>query len=217
MGYAARRPVMSAESFLDWEAGQVQRHEFVDGLPYAMAGAEERHATMAGNVYLTLRQSLSGTPCRTFMTDMKLRPQASDDFFYPDVFVTCAEADRQRPLFKSEPCLVVEVLSPSTAAYDRGEKFARYRRIASLQEVVFVDLDTCRVDVHRRRPDGLFVLHPFDPGEDVVLASVACTLTAAQLFADVPEPAPAPARDPSSLPQVRMPTGYWVPSGAAAP
>jgi Uma2 family endonuclease len=119
------------------------------------------------------------------MADMKLRPQTRDDFFYPDVFVTCAESDRADPLVKREPRLIVEVLSPSTAAYDRGEKFARYRAAGSLQEMVFIDLDTRRVDVHRRGADGLFVLHPFEAGQDVELTSVGVTITDAQLWAEI--------------------------------
>ena len=178
MGYAARKPLTDADAFLTWEAGQALRHELVDGEVYAMAGAEERHVTVGMNIGFALRQALAGTPCRTFLTDMKLRPLGADDFFYPDVFVTCAEADRTDPLVKREPRLIVEVLSPSTAAHDRGEKFARYRAAASLQEVVFIDLDNRRVDVHRRGADGLFVLHPFEPGQDVELASVGVTLTA---------------------------------------
>ena len=178
MGLPALQPRMTPEDFLAWDATQTLRHEFVGGEVDAMAGAEERHAQTAGNVDMALRQTLAGTPCRTFMADMKLRPEASCDFFYPDVFVTCAEADRADPLVKREPRLIVEVLSPSTAAHDRGEKFARYRAAASLQEVVFIDLDNRRVDVHRRGADGLFVVHPFEPGQDVELASVGVTLTA---------------------------------------
>jgi Uma2 family endonuclease len=215
MGYAARRPALDAEAFLAWEAGQALRHELVDGEVYAMAGAEERHVTVAGNAYMALRQALAGTPCRTFLTDMKLRPLGADDFFYPDVFVTCAEADRALAQFKREPALIVEVLSPATAAYDRGEKFARYRRMASVREVVFVDVDTRRIDVHRRGADGLVVLHAFEPGEDVVLASVGATLAAAVLVAEVPEAPLSTGGWTGPVPEVRMPPGYYEPAGAA--
>jgi Uma2 family endonuclease len=193
MGLAAKTPRMSVEDYLAWEATQLERHDFVDGEVYAMAGAEDRHVTASMNVAFTLRQHLAGTPCRTFMADMKLRPAEGNDFFYPDVLVTCSEADRQSPLIKREPVLVVEVLSPSTAAYDRGEKFARYRRIATLKEVVFIDLDSRRVDVMRRGADGLFVLHPFERDEDVRLDSVTLTMTSAQIFAEVGEPMVGPA------------------------
>lgn len=187
MGPAARVAVMTAEEFLAWEATQAERHDFVNGEVFAMAGAEDRHVTASLNVAMALRQHLAGTPCRTFMADMKVEAAAGHSFFYPDVVVTCSEADRASPLVKREPVLVVEVLSPSTAAYDRGEKFAHYRQIATLKELAFVDLDTRRTDVYRRGTDGLWVLHPFDAGDDVQLASVELKITAAALFAEVDE------------------------------
>ena len=192
MGHPALKPRMTPEDYLEWEATQLERHDFVDGEVYAMAGADERHVTASGNVYMTLRQHLAGTPCRTFMADMKLRPAHKGNFFYPDVMVTCAEADRADPLVKREPVLIVEVLSPSTAAYDRGNKFAHYRGIAALREVVFIDLDSRRIDVMRRGSDGLFVLHPFERGDDVRLDSVDLTMTAEQIFAEVGEPVVGP-------------------------
>jgi Uma2 family endonuclease len=126
------------------------------------------------------------------MTDMKVQPLGSASFFYPDVLVTCSAADRTSALVKHEPKLVVEVLSPATAAYDRGDKFAHYRRIASLEEYALVDLDSRRTDVYRKGNDALWVLHPCEPGQPVLLASVAVTITAATLFAEVEDP---PASD----------------------
>jgi Uma2 family endonuclease len=153
-----------------------------------MAGAEDRHVTATGNVYMALRQHLSGSPCRTFLADMKVQCEVSSSFFYPDVVVTCSDADRRSPLVKREPRLIVEVLSPSTAAYDRGEKFAHYRRIPSLQELAMVDLDSRRTDVYRKGANGLWVLHPFDADSDVTLDSMGLTITAAVLFAEIDEP-----------------------------
>jgi Uma2 family endonuclease len=187
MGYAAHKAVMTAEEFLAWESVQTERHDFVDGVPYAMAGAEDRHVTVTGNVYMALRQHLSGSPCRAYMADMKVASADERNFFYPDVVVTCSEADRQSPLIKREPTLIVEVLSPSTAAYDLGAKFAHYRQIPTLREIAFIDLDARRTSVYRKNADGLWVLHPFDAGADVRFASVDLTITAAALFADVDE------------------------------
>ncbi|ODU99420.1 MAG: hypothetical protein ABT20_16965 [Rubrivivax sp. SCN 70-15] len=192
MGYAAKLPVMSADEFLAWEAAQAERHEFVNGEVFAMAGAEDRHVTVTLNVAMSLRQALAGTPCRTYMTDMKVQPLGTTSFFYPDVLVTCGAADRASALVKHEPRLIVEVLSPATAAYDRGDKFAHYRRIASLEEYALVDLDSRRTDVYRKGSDALWVLHPCEPGQPVLLASVGVTITAAALFAEVDD---APARD----------------------
>ncbi len=188
MGNIAFKPTMSAADFLEWDRTQEIRHEFVDGEVFAMAGAEDRHVTVALNVSMALRQHLSGTPCRTFMADTKLHVAAADSYFYPDVLVTCDAADHANRLIKSNPKLIVEVLSPSTAAYDRGDKFARYRMIGALQEYVVIDIDSRRTDVYRKGADGLWVLHPFEAGQTVRLASVSLDIGAEQLFAEVDPP-----------------------------
>jgi Uma2 family endonuclease len=186
MAHAAVARRLNAEEFLAWDATQTQRHEFIAGDVFAMAGASEAHVTAAGNLYLTLRQHLAGTPCRTFITDMKLQAQAADAYFYPDVMVTCSAADAASPTIKREPVLLAEVLSPSTAAYDRGDKFAAYRRIATLREYLLVDPDTRRADLYRLGPDGLWVLHPAEPGTVIELASVTLQLTPEALWAEMP-------------------------------
>lgn len=174
-GEAAADLRMSMAQFLDWEAAQAQRHEFVAGEVFAMAGADDAHVTVA----------LAGTPCRVYMSDMKLAVRESQGVYYPDVMVTCSEADRASALVKSEPKLLVEVLSPSTAAFDRGDKFADYRRLASLQEYALVDPKTRRSDVYRKGADDLWVLHPADAGQSLVLSSVALEIDAQTLFAEV--------------------------------
>ena len=185
MGQAAHQPVMTAADYLAWEAVQQDRHEFVGGEVFAMAGAEDKHVTVSMNFAFALRQHLSGSPYRTFMSDMCLNVAALGSYFYPDVMVTCSANDLASPMTKSEPKLVIEVLSPSTAAYDRGLKFSHYRKLPSLQEYVLVDIDSRAVDCYTLGSDGLWVLHPFAANETVRLASVALDVTAAQLFAEV--------------------------------
>jgi Uma2 family endonuclease len=188
MGQALARHAMSAEEFLAWDEHEPVKHEFVGGEVFAMAGVEDRHATVAGNLYVALRAHLRGSPCRTYMAEVKLRVDAADCFFYPDVMVTCNAADAAQPLVKQHATLVVEVLSPSTAAYDRGAKFAAYRQLPSLAEYLLIDLDTRRCDLYRKGADGLWVLHPSEADEPVVLASVDLSLSAQALWAEV-EPA----------------------------
>ena len=127
------------------------------------------------------------SPCRTYMSDMRLHVAAANSYFYPDVLVTCSALDLASPLVKTEPKLIIEVLSPSTAAYGRGLKFSHYRSLTCLEEFALIDLDTRSTDCYRKGADGLWVLHPFARGEAVSLASVALTLSAEQLFAEVPE------------------------------
>lgn len=187
MGQAAPKTIFTAADYLAWEAVQPERHEYLDGEVFAMAGAEDRHVTVAGNLYIALRQHLAGSPCRTFMSDMRLQVAAANSYFYPDVLVTCSPLDLASAMVKTEPKLIAEVLSPSTAAYDRGVKFSHYRSLPSLEEFVLIDLDTRSTDCYRKNAEGLWVLHPFARGEAVLLASVALEVTAAQLFAEVPE------------------------------
>lgn len=188
MAQAAHQPTFTTDDYLAWEPTQLDRHEYLDGEVFAMAGAEDRHVTVAMNIGFALRQHLSGSPCRTYLSDMRLHVAAVNSYFYPDVLVTCSALDLSSPQAKTEPKLIIDVLSPSTAAYDRGLKFSHYRNLASLEEYALIDLDTRTTDCYRKGADGLWVLHPFARDESVELASVALTLSAAQLFADVVEP-----------------------------
>ncbi len=185
VGYALEKPRMSAAEFLAWDAGQTIRHEFVRGEVYMMAGGEDRNNTVAGNLYMALRQHLRGSPCRVYASDVKLRVEAADCYFYPDVMVTCSAADLGDRLIKREPVLVVEVLSPSTAAFDRGAKFADYRELPGLVEYLLVDVDARRCDLYRRGADGLWVLHPTAPGDGVQLVSVDLQVSADALWTDL--------------------------------
>ena len=185
MGNAAPKSALTAAEYLTWEAGQGERHEYIDGEVFAMAGAEDRHVTVSMNIAFALRQHLAGGPCRTYMSDMKVHVASANQYFYPDVVVTCSASDQANALVKSDPALIVEVLSAGTAAYDRGLKFGYYRALPSLQEYVLVDLDARATDCYRKGADGLWVLHPFAAGAAVTLASMKLTISAAQLFAEV--------------------------------
>jgi Uma2 family endonuclease len=133
------------------------------------------HNLIAGNLYMTLRQALRGTPCRTHIEGMKVHVQAADAVLYPDVFITCDAVE----------LLVVEVQSDSTAAYDRGRKFEIYQQLPSLQEYLLVESDRMHADLFRRNADGLWVLHPAGPDATVVLASVGLEIAMAAIYEDV--------------------------------
>lgn len=182
---ALAQPKFGAEDYLAWEANQPVKHEYLAGEVFAMAGGSDAHVTASGNLYVALRAHLRGTPCRTYIADMKLRVAAADAYFYPDVFVTCSAADAQQPLAKAEPVLVAEVLSPSTEAFDRGGKFAAYRSLPSLQEYLLIDPDRRSVEVYRRDTSGHWVLYPYSGDEVLELGSVHLSLPLAQVFEDV--------------------------------
>lgn len=176
-------------AYLEWEQHQSGKNEFYAGEVFAMVGARQEHVVVAGALYARLREHLRGTRCRAYVSDMKLEVAAADAVFYPDVMVSCDEADRSRALALQAPSLIVEVLSDSTAATDRGPKFAAYRKVASLQEYLLVDIDARRLELFRRESAG-WVLHEPE-GEPAVLAltSIGLELTAGDAFGDLDSPA----------------------------
>ena len=111
---------------------------------------------MSINLAFAPRQHLGGRPCHTYMSDMRLHVALANSYFYPDVLVTCSALDLASTMITTESKLIAEVLSPGTAAYDRGLKFSHYRRIASLAEYVVIDLDTRSTDCYRKGADGLW-------------------------------------------------------------
>ncbi len=183
MGNAAESVQLTAAEYIAWEAEQPTRHEFVAGEIFAMTGVEDRHNVVAQNLLIALRAHLDGTPCKVYISDIKLRVEAADSFYYPDVMVTCSATDHAAKHIKTEPQLVVEILSLSTAACDRGDKFAAYRLLPTLQEYLLIDTRSLRCDLYRKGADGLWVLHPVEVGQDLRLASVDLVVSAARLFA----------------------------------
>jgi len=176
----------SADEYLAFENESAEKHEYIHGEIYAMAGASDAHVTVSLNVAAALKSHLRGNPCRSFIADMKLRVEATDAFFYPDVFVTCRDTFPARSDIKTDATLIVEVLSPSTEAYDRGVKFAHYRYLPGLQEYLLIDIQTRSVDLYRKGDDGLWVLRPYGANDTVELASVGLNLPVEEvIFEDV--------------------------------
>ncbi|MCK9605086.1 MAG: Uma2 family endonuclease [Methylomonas sp.] len=175
----------TAEDFLTWEENQAEKHEFVAGEVFAMTGARQDHVLVSGNIYAALKQHLRGTPSRAYISDMKLRVNAADAFFYPDVMLSCHSDDRQAEQFLSHPSLIVEVLSDSTADYDRGGKFVAYRKLQSLQEYLIVDIDNRRVECFRRTADNDWLLHDYLGEVDCNLTSLGFSLPLVDIFEDI--------------------------------
>lgn len=174
-------------AYLVWEETQVERNEYMDGEVFAMVGVRQSHNVATLNLATILRRELKGTPCRVFIESVKTRVEAANCYFYPDVVVTCDPRDRQTPDFVSHPLLVVEVLSESTAAFDRGAKFAAYRQLPSLQDYVLIDVAAQRVEVFRRNPENHWVLYDYLMGDNVELASLALNLPVAEVLDDTLE------------------------------
>lgn len=185
---AAKQPLFDAAAYLAWEDKQQERHEYIDGEVFAMVGVRQGHNIANGNLLVALRRELKGTPCRVFVEAVKTRVEADNAFFYPDVVVTCDSRDRLTPQYVSHPALIVEILSESTAAFDRGEKFASYRKLESLREYGIVDLKAQRIEIFRRDESGHWVLYEYLPGEEVELASLGVKVAVSEILEDTDEP-----------------------------
>ncbi|HLD13893.1 MAG TPA: Uma2 family endonuclease [Burkholderiales bacterium] len=174
------RPI-TVEEYLEGEKGSDVRHEYVAGAIYAMAGASGLHNLLTLAFAAGLRQHLRGSPCRVFMSDMKVR--VNDAFYYPDLVVVCGAIDAGA-YYQSAPVLLVEILSESTEARDRLEKRLAYQKIESLKEYVLVAQDKMRVEVYRRVEDG-WQIETYSYGDRVRFASINYEVAIEQLYEDV--------------------------------
>ena len=179
---------LTLEAFLAWENTQSGRHEFHAGEVFAMVGTQRTHGRVVSNLNAAFFNALRGGPCQVFAEGMKLQV-ADDTILYPDVFVTCDKADLATEQVFRAPSVVVEVLSPSTQAYDRSAKFAFYRRLASLREYVLVDPDTRRVESFRRGEGDVWTFHDMSDDAAVRIACLDIALPIADVFDGIEPPA----------------------------
>lgn len=184
MGLPKVNSGFDAAAYLAWEEAQPERNEYIAGEVFAMVGVRQSHNVATLNLATILRRELKGSPCRVFVESVKMRVESADCFFYPDVVVTCDARDRQTPDYISHPTLVVEVLSDSTAAFDRGARFAAYRKLESLQEYVLVDVAAQRVEVFRRNPENHWVLYDYEAGHTLELAALALKVEMSEVLDD---------------------------------
>jgi Uma2 family endonuclease len=177
---------VTVEEYLHLEEQSDIKHEYIDGYIYAMAGALDPHVTIALNLASLLRNHVRGSGCRVYIADMKARIESLNRFYYPDVMVTCDQRDGETPGYKRFPCLIVEVLSNSTEAFDRGDKFADYQTLETLQEYVLINTKRQRVECFRRNEQGLWVLQSYTAEhQSFRLNSVDFEQTMAALYEDV--------------------------------
>lgn len=170
--------------YLAGERGATVKHEYVDGEIYEMAGESRRHNRISFNFASICRDHLSNTNCETYFEGVKVQAGRAT-FYYPDVVVTC-ETDRETDDYVIKfPCLIVEVLSPSTALTDKREKLIAYKLIDSLQEYAIVWQNEMRIELHRRHSDGWLIFFYAQPEDEVELASINLRTTAAEIYRSI--------------------------------
>ncbi|MBD2666801.1 hypothetical protein B6N60_02143 [Richelia sinica FACHB-800] len=172
-------PYLSPEEYLELEKNSPIKHEYIQGQIYAMAGASDAHVTITTNLVALLRNHIRGTGCRLYVADMKARIETLNIFYYPDIMITSYSRDTEFDYFKCYPSLIIEVLSPATEAFDRGDKFSDYQELETLQEYALVSQNRQRIDCFRRNSQGRWELYSYRENQELELNSVnfKCLLT----------------------------------------
>jgi Uma2 family endonuclease len=178
----------SFDEYVAFEEDSGTRHEFLDGRVWAISGGTPAHAAIAANVTAFLAAALRGKPCQTYSSDLRVRARATGLGTYADVTVICGHIefdleDRKKHTI-TNPQILVEVLSPSTEDYDRGEKLGHYKTIESVREVVLVAHDRHEIEIVRREADGSWSREIAGKGGTVRLASVGCELPVEEIYRD---------------------------------
>jgi Uma2 family endonuclease len=175
---------MTVEAYLDWEQAQPERYEYWDGAVVAMTGTTRNHNRVSLNASKLLDDALTDRPCEVYIADVKVQVEPGRKFFYPDVVVTCDQREDDPTLIQF-PCLIIEVLSPSTEAIDRGIKFAHYRKFTTLQEYVLVQVEQPNVEVFRRNEQGQWVLSEYGLADRLQLESVGVEVAISDLYRQI--------------------------------
>lgn len=182
---AETKPLLSIEQYLDLERKSQIRSEYLNGEMFAMSGASRNHNVIVANTLASLHAQLRGRDCEVYANDMRVRVPSTDLFTYPDVVVVCGKPQFDDPELDTllNPKLIVEVLSKSTADYDRGTKFAHYRTMASLADYVLIAQDRVHVENFARQADGRWLLSETDDPKSVLeIPSIRCRLVLAEVY-----------------------------------
>jgi Uma2 family endonuclease len=183
MAQVAQLKRWTIEEYLDFEQRSQVRHEYVGGMVFAMTGASLAHGRIVRNLTVALDRHLRGGPCEVIATDLRVRIDAANAFYYPDLLVLCDERN-QRSQQISNPVLLIEVLSPSTETVDRREKRLNYLTLPSLREYVLVAQDQPAVEVDRRTDTG-WVVETASGADTVELQSIGLRLPLSEIYRDI--------------------------------
>ncbi len=180
--------LFTVEEYLELEKTSEVRHEYLGGQIFAMSGGSKEHNTISLNIASRLRSDLRGGSCSVFMADMKVNirviNQNKNIYYYPDVVVSCDSDDKDRYSL-NYPCLIIEVLSPSTEITDKREKFVNYRDLESLQEYVLISQNEIKIEVYRQDNQGNWLMQTLGKDNELHLNSINLTPTMADIYEDV--------------------------------
>jgi Uma2 family endonuclease len=176
---------MTAEAYLIWEAQQETRHEYLDGKILLMSGGTLSHNDVVINLLILIRPTVRAKNCRINVADVKVNVTKLNAYFYPDLVVSCHPEDLAAQDAITHPTLIVEVLSPSTRDYDRGDKFKFYQALSCLQEYVLIDSDRVAVEYFRYGEGRMWLYTRYEAGETLTLQSLGIEVEVDAIYAGV--------------------------------
>ena len=177
-----KSPQLTPEEYFAWEEQQLEKHEYIGGQVYAMTGGSKNHSLIAVRLITAFANHLEGSGCETGNSDLRINIAETNDYTYPDISVTCDERDRSTTQYITYPCLIVEVLSKSTEAYDRGGKFRMYRNNPVLQDYLLVSSTSLEIDVYQKQETGEWVILNYKKGDVIELKSIGLSFSVEQVY-----------------------------------
>lgn len=173
---------LTPEEYFLWEEQQLEKHEYINGQVYAMSGGSINHGRISIRLTAMFDAHLDGGDCIPGNSDIRVKIAQTNDYTYPDASVTCDERDRSNTQYINYPCLIVEVLSKSTEAYDRGGKFRLYRQNPILQDYLLVSATKIEMDLYHQTNQGQWLLFNYQAGDIVELKSIGLSFPIEQVY-----------------------------------
>jgi Uma2 family endonuclease len=175
-------PQLTPQEYFAWEEKQLHKHEYIEGEVYAMSGGSVNHGRIAIRFTSMFESHLEGSSCIIGNSDIKIKIAKAEKYTYPDVSVTCDDRDKTTTQYITYPSLIVEVLSPSTEAYDRGGKFRLYRNNPVLIDYLLVSSTSIEIDLYHKKDNGEWIIINYKEGDMIELKSINLTFAIAQIY-----------------------------------
>ena len=175
-------PNLTPEEYFAWEEKQLKKHELINGQVYAVSGGSVNHGRLAIRLTAMFDHHLENSSCIAGNSDIKINIVATQNYTYPDVSVTCDDRDKTTTQFITYPCLIVEVLSASTEAYDRSGKFRLYRKNPILQDYLLVSSSSIEMDLYHKNDTGEWIIINYAEGDTVELKSINLSFPIEQIY-----------------------------------
>ena len=176
---------LTPEEYFAWEETQLEKHEYIDGQVYAMSGGSVNHGRLSIRLRSLFDAHLDNTDCITGNSDIKINILETQNYTYPDASVTCDDRDKTTPQYFTYPCLIVEVLSASTEAYDRGSKFRLYRKNPALKDYLLVSSTCIEIDLYQKNDADEWVIFNYKESDTIDLKSINLSFPIEQIYRNI--------------------------------